>query len=465
MDPPRSEARPEMARLRADPLVAPWHRKLALRARITADVNSRQLGAFLRETGLRTPAAVLKLAQEHPAKLGAVLVEYAETLTTTPRVSPDGRKGKPRLASYVAKTFTSIASFLRHHKVAFDDFPPLRVRAAASLTREEVPTPAQLRQIQSLLTPRGRVIALLMAQSGVRPGFLGSYAGDRGMTLSAMPELDLEALTFKRVPFLVRVADDLSKNGKTYVTFGTQEGADALLAYLNERRKAGEKLTPASPLIVVAPRGAALRESFGKPTPYLRTNAVTREIHEVMQKVVPDGVTWRPYVLRAYFSTRMLMAGSEGLIQKDTREFLMGHDLGVSGRYNLSKRLPETVVEMARTEYDRASKKHLLLTTAPQDSQEAVTKALRLLLAARGVPAEKLDKLDLANKSDEEIISLLKTVGAALRPEKRTEKAVPVDDVPKLLEMGWEFVSPLNGNMAILRAPASESPGVSHLPA
>ena len=55
--------------------------------------------------------------------------------------------------------------------------------------------------------------------------------------------------------------------------------------------------------------------------------------------------------------------------------------------------------------------------------------------------------------SDEEIVALIKTEGASSGAEKKTQKAVPVEEVPKLLEEGWEYVAPLNGSMAVLKAP------------
>jgi hypothetical protein len=58
--------------------------------------------------------------------------------------------------------------------------------------------------------------------------------------------------------------------------------------------------------------------------------------------------------------------------------------------------------------------------------------------------------------SDEEIVALIKTVGASPGTEKKTQRAVPVEDVPKLLEAGWEFIAPLNGSMAVLKAPQSQ---------
>ncbi len=61
--------------------------------------------------------------------------------------------------------------------------------------------------------------------------------------------------------------------------------------------------------------------------------------------------------------------------------------------------------------------------------------------------------------SDSELEALFKKLGASPLPLKRSEKAFSVDDVPKTLEAGWEFVSPLNGSLAVLRAPTGADGG------
>ena len=55
--------------------------------------------------------------------------------------------------------------------------------------------------------------------------------------------------------------------------------------------------------------------------------------------------------------------------------------------------------------------------------------------------------------SDEEVVAFIKTVGASPGTKKKTQRAVPVEEVPKLLEEGWEFIAPRNGSMAVLKAP------------
>ena len=44
--------------------------------------------------------------------------------------------------------------------------------------------------------------------------------------------------------------------------------------------------------------------------------------------------------------------------------------------------------------------------------------------------------------TDEELGALFKKLAASTLPTKRSEKAFAVDEVPRMLDAGWEFVSP-----------------------
>ena len=434
--------------LLSDPKVRSWWEARSLRSRLSADQYLRQLGMLLERTDL-TPEKAIVLAKKDPDRLRDILTRDAARL-----------KAEGRLDSYISKFFEGLKSYFRFHHVTFDGFPSLSPIKGASLVNERVPSPEELGRVLEHLSLRGRVIALFMAHTGVRPGVLGSYQGESGLTLADLQDLKLEkgGATFSEVPFVVRVPANLSKTRVAYLTFGSSQLASTFLEYLAERRRGGETLGPESPVVASNPtRGIALRsrKEARYSRGFLTTKAVIEEIREALRATVPEGVRWRPYVLRAYCSTRLLMAEGAGKMTRDLREAILGHDLGVSGRYTLGKVWGTELLKDARAAYKRSEV--YLLTNAPsQDSQEGVTRALKLLLAARGVPASKLENLDLASKSDEEIVALLKTVGAALGPAKRAEKAVSVVDVPKLLEAGWEFVSPLNGSMAVLRSPMFE---------
>lgn len=430
--------------LLSDPKVRSWWEARSLRSRLSADTYLRQFGFLLERLDL-TPEKVVGMAKKNPDRLRDLLIRDAAQL-----------KHEGKLDSYIGKFTEGLKSYFRFHRVSFDGFPSLSPIKGASLANERIPTPEELNRVLERLSLRARVCALFMAHAGVRPAVMGGYRAESGLTLSDLPDLALgKAPGFSEVPFVVRIPASISKTRVSYVTFGSSQLASALLAYFGERIEGGEKLGPGSPVIAVrSTRGVASRrrEEARFERGFLTTKAVVGEIHDALKSSAPEGVRWRVYVLRAYCSTRLLMAEGTGKITRDLREAILGHDGGVSARYNVGKRWGPELLREARAAYKRAEP-FLSTSGKTDDSQEAVTRAIRLLLVARGVPESKLEGLDLAGKSDEEIVGLLKTVGAALGPERRGEKAVPVDDVPKLLDQGWEFVAPLNGSMAVLRAP------------
>ena len=447
------ESPPEKGRGRVHELLArdarvrEWHEEKSLKSRLSADTYARMLCLISERVGM-SPEEIVTTAKKSPAKLRVRFAECASAL------KKDGW-----LDTSIAKGFLMVKAYLKYRHVSTDVFPPLSSTTGETIQRERVPTQEELGTVLDKLSLRGRVVALFMAHSGVRPQVLGSYQAEGGLRLGDLPDLKLEdkALTFTETPFVVRVPANLSKTRTAYTTFGTSQQATALLAYLCERRDGGEKLGLDSPVVAAQPtRGAArMRQAsanFGNG--FLSTSVIVREIHQVLTSSLPEGVTWRPYVLRSYCSTRLMMAEGAGKMTRDLREAILGHDTGVSGRYNVGKPWGPEVLKEARAQYKRAEP-YLLTSARAEEGNENATRVIRLLLEARGVSTEKLDKLDLGSMSDEEIVALIKTVGASPGTEKRTQKAVSVEEVPKLLEEGWEFIAPLNGSMAVLRAPHS----------
>ncbi len=97
--------------------------------------------------------------------------------------------------------------------------------------------------------------------------------------------------------------------------------------------------------------------------------AIVEEIREALRLTVPTGVTWQPDVLRAYCSTRLMIAEGSGSLA-DLREALLGHDGGVAARYNVGKRWGQDLKE-ARAAYKRCEP---YLSTVPiADSNDGAT--------------------------------------------------------------------------------------------
>ena len=437
--------------LLSHPLVGPWHESRALRSRLSADQYLRQFGLLLERTGL-DPERIISLARESPDKLRDILVRDAARL-----------KREGRLDSYVSKFLEGLKAFLKFHRVSFDGYPSLSPIKGASLSREWIPRPEELGRVLERLSLRGRVIALFHAHSGLRPGVLGSYGGETGLTLDNLPELKLGSEPeFSEVPFVIRVPAHLSKTRVSYVTFGTQQLATALLAYLKSRKDRGEVLKPSSPVIATAEtRGIATRAHkearFGRG--FLCTKVVEDELRTVLHATVPEGVTWRPYVLRSYCSTRLLLAEGQGRISRDLREAILGHDGGVASRYNVGKRWGEELLAEARREYANAAE---FLETNAQSRVNVAAEFRRTLLAVAGLSEDEAAKH--VNDSNDELLAILrqKLTGreaSALPPTNGNgnghgvQKPVTLEEAETLLAQGWTYVANFGPNRVILQAP------------
>ena len=427
----KSPARLDHRPLLKDRRVKSWFDGNALRSERTADVLLRQVGLFCHEIGT-TPASLVVMAREEPDKLRDKIVGYTTELLKT----------RSRKESYVKKTFSGVKSWLKFCGVSFTQYPALRLRHSSG---KAVPTPEELRRVLDALGPRGRASALLMAHSGVRPGVLAAYRGDDGLTLWDLPELDIGRIEFKTVPFLIRVPARLSKTGREYVTFGTEEAGRALVAYLSDRKtRRREKLSGKSP--VIAGIGSDSANGF------VTEKALAKDLRDGLRSALPDKEL-PPYILRSYCSSQLWLAGTKGLIDPDTREAILGHDLGVSGRYNLSRQLRVEQIDEMRKSYKRCEPFLSTVPTKTAGIDVIQREAAVLLLTGLHGRTEEEARGMVENKSGPELAELLRPPATKGGARAGIERAVPIEQVPGLLDGGWQFVSSLNSSLAILRSP------------
>ncbi|MEM3797795.1 MAG: site-specific integrase, partial [Candidatus Bathyarchaeia archaeon] len=360
-----------------------WYENVARGSRVTADVYLRRLGWTCRRLNV-DPKGLLALGDRD---LNALLADFVSMLE---------REGKT--GSYIKSCRKAVKSWLsfnmRDLKVKIkirgvDDTPTLR--------DERVPTQAELKRIFLCADVRGRVACALLAHSGLRIETLGNYTGTDGLRIRDFPEMRVEgeSVAFEKVPTMVVVRRELSKAGHQYFSFLSEEGCEFLKTYIESRIKGGERLGKDSP--VLTPKIA--------PKPFIRSTNVSDIIRSAIRKA---GFNWRPYVLRSYFDTQLMLAESKGLVLRDYRQFWMGHKGDIENRYTTNKcRLPESVIEDMREAFTRSQE--YLQTTKPETGRERLVEEFRRqLLLVAGFSQDEVDQMDLPSLSDDEFQEIVR---------------------------------------------------------
>jgi len=417
------------AALLEDPKISRWHSNLARGSQVTADVYLRRLGNFCESTQI-TPQKLLTMDEEELYNL------LLDTVTNME---------KKNTGSYTQSVIKAIKSWLAHNGVEVKRAIKIRgAEDAPTLKDEKVPSQAELKKIFLSTDLKGRTASVLVAHSGLRLETIGNYLGDDGLRIRDLPELRVEgeSVEYEQIPTIVFVRKELSKAGHQYFSFLSEEGCGYLKDYLEMRMRSGEKLGNDSPIVTPKQR----------MKPFIRSTNVGDVIRDGIRKA---GYPWRPYVLRSYFDTEMMLAESKGLLLRDYRQFWMGHKGDIEHRYTLNKgRLPGEVVEDLREAY-RRSQEYLQTGRSESDSEERLRDSFRRqLLLVAGFEAEEIDEMDLSMDD----ASFQETVRRRLLGQPReggdaSQRVVSVGDVDSYLSKGWGYVASLPGDRVILRTP------------
>ena len=427
---------PKYGELLKDRDVSRWHDNLAAGSVITAEVYLRTLGLYC-DLVHTTPRQILR---DGPSK------KFRDDFTDFVREME--RRGKA--GSYIQRFKKVILSWLAYNNIEVKLKVNIKGRSETpTIANERVPSKEELAKIIRMASRRCRVSMGLMAFSGLRPESLGNFAGSDGIRLGDLKGTkpgsdDDDGISFERVPSILLVRNPLSKARHQYFTFIGSEAVTYIQEYLQERVKQGEKLTAESPLLAFDPRGI-------KKNPHLRTSLVTRDIKEA---IVKAGFTWRPYVLRAYCDTNMIVAESKGLISHPYLQFLMGHKGDIEARYSTNKgRLPPTMIEEMREAYKKCEP--ILSTKAETASEEQIKKTFKeQFLLMSGYSKDDIEKMNLDELSNEELQNIVrqKLLGVMSNNGSR-QKVIPVEEVRSYIGQGYEYVASLPAGEAIVKMP------------
>jgi hypothetical protein len=407
--------------------ISRWYSNVARGSRVTADVYLRRLGNFCG----RFHVTPLGLASMGDDELYNLMLDAITTLEAD------------YSGSYILSIVKAIKSWLAHNNVEIKR--KLKIKGSQdtpSLRNERVPIQDELKKIFLSGDKKTRTASVLVAHTGVRLKTIGNYQGDDGLRVKDLPEMRVQdgVVEFEAVPTLVVVRRELSKAGHQYFTFLSEEGCEYLKDYLEMRMREGEELTMES--AIVTPKR--------KMKAFIRATNVGDVIRSAIRKA---GFEWRPYVLRSYFDTQLMLAESKGLVLRDYRGFWMGHKGDIENRYTTNKaRLPETVLDDMRDAYRRSQS--FLQTTTGSIGEDTLRASFRKqLLLVAGFSAEEVEELDTSmdDEAFQEIIRR-RLLGAMVN-NGTSQRTVGMNELDDYLSGGWDFVASLPNDRVVIKLP------------
>ncbi|MEM3028508.1 MAG: site-specific integrase, partial [Candidatus Bathyarchaeia archaeon] len=318
------------ASLRADPEFRRWLRNLARGSPITAEGAERKLSRICELLG-RDAKGLVAWAREDLSGFQDALEDLVARL-----------EAEGKAPGTIAGLLKAVRSWLRYNDIVLTRKIKIsNSTATPTIENEQVPSQEELSRILRVSPPRVRVCEALMAFADLRPESIGNHDGSDGLMIKDLPELKIEngIVVFTKIPTMVVVRPSLSKARHKYFTFLSSEGCTYLKEYLEERITKGEELKPESPLIVHERRKAAVKK-------FVQTRKITHFIRQCMRRA---GVYKRPYVLRAYAETQLIIAESKGKISHPYLQFIAGHKGDIEARYSTNKGiLPPDMIEDMR---------------------------------------------------------------------------------------------------------------------
>jgi integrase len=424
-----------------DPVFRRWFENLSRSSEWTARTRARDLYRFLLKHNL-SASDLVQQAKENRRSVEDLLMDFVAELHRA-EYSP----------GYIENYLKAVRSWLEFNDVTLVRKIKVGNRdRTPTLEDERVPTKEELSQILNSARERGRCSIALIAFSGLRPQVLGDMRGSNGLEIRDFPEINVDngIVTFSSIPTRVMVRPELNKAKHRYFTFLAEEGCDYLKGYLEKRIAQGENLSDNSAIIAVKPGYESIgwREDDRK-SGHVTTKTLSKEIRDAIR----PRFQWRPYVLRAYFDTMLLVAESHGLIIPAYRQFFMGHKGDIEARYTTNKAiLPEKVIEDMRESYKRSQK--FLQTKGRDESEDKLKESFRKqLLLVAGFSQEELEEIDTSMDDGAFQEMVRKRLLGTLANNGANQKVIGVEEVERFLSSGWNFVASLPDDRIVVKLP------------
>lgn len=437
------------ANIEKDAEVNRWLRNLRRGSPITAEVALRRLGRAC-ELLSTDPKKIVRDAKSDLKSFQNSLEDLVSEL------EEDGKS-----PGYIVGILKTLRGWLKYNDVVLTRTIKVTNRnATPTIENEQIPTQGELSRILRTSSSRIRVAEVLMAFADLRPESIGNHDGTDGLRLRDFPEINIQNgnVTFEKIPNMVVVRATLSKTRCKYFTFMGDEGCTYLREYLEERIRNGESPTPETPLI-------GYERSKRSGDEFLSTRKITHYIRTSMRDA---GVHKRPYVLRAYAETQLIIAESKGKISHPYLQFIAGHKGDIESRYSTNKgRLPPNMIEDMRVQYKACEP---FLSTTSNLEQSAVVKEAQIeALKSVAKNLFGIDLLDVKVAKEKELekeltpveelrlyegeIKKLRFDPEKLREDKEASafenRLVREKELERYLNKGWEMVQTVNSKILI----------------
>ncbi len=440
---PNAAQRPESkhAWLLKDDGVKRWYRNMERGSIITAEVSLRRLGKACELIDM-TPKEMISQAKKNMKQFQNDLEDLVSKLEN------DGKAPQ-----YVTGIMKVVKSLLSYNDITVTR--KIKIRNASStptIENEQVPSQDELARIFRNSSSRVRAAEALIAFADLRPESLGNHNGFDGLKIGDLPELKVEnkQVQFEKIPTRIIVRGPLSKTRQKYFTFLPSEGCAYLKEYLEARIRDAQELKPDSPLI-------EYERMSVKVKPHLPTRKITALIRKAMRKA---GVYKRPYVLRAYAETQLIIAESKGKISHPYLQFIAGHKGDIEARYSTNKgSLPPDMIEGMRSAYKDCEP--YLSTMAELTQQSTIVKEAKieaLKSVAKSMFGINLLDVKIARENNDkkqldqdETIELFEVEIKKLREQPDPQLIVHENRLESYLRDGWQFVSVLPSQKVVIR--------------
>lgn len=431
----------KIIRLLEDEDVRRWYENLRRGSKLTADVRLRRLHLFCKQHGT-SPQDLVSSGKENTRKLEDLLHDCVSEM-----------ESKGYAPGYIDNTIKAIRSWLSYNYIELKR--KIKIANATiplTLQNEKIPSKNELKDILNAATRRGRASISLMAFAGLRPQVLGKDDGSDALRISDIPDLVIEGneIHFTRIPAMILVRPSLSKARHKYITFLTGQGCQYLLGYLKSRITDGESLASDSPVIAV---NKGYDQKGGRASnPILTTKSITAEIREAICSVTKA----RPYVLRSYFDTQLLLAESHGRIAHAYRQFFMGHKGDMESRYTTNKgRLSDEMIEDMRRAFQQSEQFLSTEEIQEKDKKELLLEMWREQAKLYGInPLKiKIEKQRDESKTfglEDEILAIKDAIVKS-REERYEGKLVSEDELIRYVQQGWDIVKELQNGKVLVR--------------